>query len=78
MQSADLLALTTVAVVPTSTQAHAASFRPEITIAGTRTRVLADQLTAVDHSRLGEIESHLDWQDMAAVDRALLLVLGLR
>lgn len=78
VQSADLLALSTVVAAPTSTQAQPASFRPEITIRGARTRVLADQVTAIDNTRIGAVEQHLDWQALAALDRALQLVLGLR
>jgi mRNA interferase MazF len=77
VQSGDLLALSTVIVAPTSTGAQPASFRPEITVARSRTRVLADQLTAVDRSRLGPSAGVLTWEELAEVDRALQLVLGL-
>ncbi|WP_235856957.1 type II toxin-antitoxin system PemK/MazF family toxin [Occultella glacieicola] len=47
LQSDDL-PLSTWVVAPTSTGRREASFRPEITIAGAPTRVLVEQLTAVD------------------------------
>lgn len=78
VQASDLLALSTVVVVPTSTQAQAASFRPTVTIAGATTRALADQVTAIDKSRIVETVGRLEWQEITEVDRALQVVLGLR
>lgn len=77
VQAGDLLALSTVIVAPTSTSALPASFRPEVTIAGERTRVMTDQLGALAPSRLGESAGMVTWPEMAEVDRALRLVLGL-
>jgi mRNA interferase MazF len=77
LQAGDLLALSTVIVAPTSTSAQSASFRPEITVAGSRTRVLADQLTAVDRSRLGPSAGTLTWAELVEVDTAIQVVLGL-
>jgi mRNA interferase MazF len=78
LQAGDLLALSTVIVAPTSTRAQPASFRPEITVRGGRTRVLVDQLTAVDRTRLRRRAATLGWQELAELDTALALVLGLR
>lgn len=77
LQAGDLLALSTVLVAPTSTAAKPASFRPEVEIDGARTRVMVEQLAAVDHSRLGESKGVLTWEELTAVDRALQTVLGL-
>jgi mRNA interferase MazF len=77
LQAGDLLALSTVIVAPTSTSAQPASFRPELTVGNTRTRVLIDQLTAVDSSRLGASAGSLTWEELVEVDRAVQLVLGL-
>jgi mRNA interferase MazF len=77
VQAGDLLALSTVIVAPTSTSAQAASFRPEVTVGGTRTRVLIDQLTAIDSSRLGRSAGSLTWQELGDVDAAIQAVLGL-
>src|SRR5688500_20175916 len=47
----DLLPLSTWLVAPTSTSARAATFRPEVSIVGRPTRVLAVQTTVVDPTR---------------------------
>ena len=78
LQAGDLLALSTVIVAPTSTRAQPASFRPEITVRGGQTRVLVDQLTAVDRTRLGRRATALGWEELRELDVALGLVLGLR
>lgn len=77
VQADELLALSTVIVAPTSTRAMAATFRPEVEIAGARTHVLVEQLGAVDPSRLGESHGLLAFEEMRQVDRALAVVLGL-
>lgn len=77
MQADELLALPTVIVAPTSTGARAASFRPEVTIAGERTRVLVEHGGAVDPTRLGVSKGLLSFEELRAVDRALAVVLGL-
>lgn len=74
----DDLPLSTWIVAPTSTGRRGASFRPEIEIAGTRTRVIVEQLTAVDpQTRLGEFAGRLDSGEIAAVDTALRAILAL-
>jgi mRNA interferase MazF len=77
LQADSLLALSTVIVAPTSTSARPASFRPEVVIGGTATKVLVEQLGAVDPSRLGESRGFLAWDEMNAVETALAVVLGL-
>ena len=42
-----------------------------------QTRVLVDQLTAVDRSRLGTSAGTLTWEELAEVDKAIQVVLGL-
>jgi len=78
VQAGDLLALSTVIVAPTSTAAQSASFRPEIVLKGKKTRVLTDQLTAVDVQRLGASEGVVSSDEINALDAALSTVLGLR
>src|SRR5258707_3347659 len=73
----DELPLSTLLVAPTSTAARAASFRPEIEIAGRATRVLAEQTAAVDPSRLGESVGYLSLDDVRRVDAALRIVMEL-
>jgi len=78
VQAEDLSALSTWIVAPTSTGRRAASFRPEVEIDGVRTRVLVEQVTAVDPEvRLGERVGRLAPHEMADVDAALAVVLGL-
>ena len=77
VQADDLLALSTVVVCPTSTSAPAASFHPEIELAGERTWVLCEMVSAVDPRNLGERVAHLGHDEARAVDDALSLVLGL-
>jgi mRNA interferase MazF len=73
----DDLPLSTWLVAPTSITAGAATFRPEIDLRGTRTRVLAEQTAAVDPTRLGESVGFLSRSELAKVDAALRLVLEL-
>ena len=73
----DQLPLSTALVAPTSTAARAASFRPEVKIAGRVTRVLAEQTAAVDPSRLGESVGYLSFDEMRRVDAALRIVMNL-
>ena len=73
----DLLPFSTWLVAPTSTSARAATFRPEVTIDGRPTRVLAEQTSAVDPQRLGESAGHLSLDELRRVDAALRMVLGL-
>ena len=77
LQADALLALSTVIVAPTSTRALPASFRPEVEIDGTRTRVLVEQLGAVDPGRLGKSYGLLAGDDLRHLDHAVSLVLGL-
>jgi mRNA interferase MazF len=77
VQTDQLLSLSTVIIAPTSTRARPASFRPEVEIAGQPTRVLVEQLGAVDPSRLGESHGLLRVDELQEVDRALVAVLGL-
>ena len=74
----DDLPLSTWIVAPTSTGRREASFRPEIDINGTRTRVMVEQLAVIDpQRRLGEFAGRLTGAEMAAVDMALRAVLAL-
>jgi mRNA interferase MazF len=78
VQSEALLRLSTVLVAPTSTAARPASFRPEIEIGGSTTRVLVEQTGAIDTSRLGDHVGHLTLEERWGVDLALETVLDLR
>lgn len=66
-----------VIVAPTSRSARAASFRPEIEVDGQSTRVLVEQIGAVDARRLAELCGHLSPEEMWGVDEAPATVLGI-
>ena len=73
----DQLPLSTWLVAPTSISARAATFRPEVEVAGHPTRVLAEQTAAIDPTRLGDSAGHLTLTELRLVDAALRLVLDL-
>jgi mRNA interferase MazF len=77
VQADSMLPRSVILVAPTSRSARPASFRPEVSIAGTTTRVLVEQLGAVDAQRLGRRVARLAADEMWAVDEALVTVLGL-
>lgn len=77
VQADELLGLSTVLIAPTSRSAARATFRPEIELAGETTRVLVEQLRAVDLERLGALAGRLEPDEQRAVDDALSLVLAL-
>lgn len=78
LQADEFLPRSVVIVAPTSRSARAASFRPEVEIAGSPTRVLVEQLGAVDAGRLGRLAGHLSPEEMWGVDEAVITILGLR
>lgn len=77
VQADELLALSTVLVSPTSASAPPRSFRPTIEIAGSPTRVLVEQTTAVSPDRLGVSVGRLSAAELRDLDAALALLLGL-
>jgi len=77
VQADEFLPRSVVIVAPTSRSARPASFRPEIDVDGTPTRVLVEQLGAVDAQRLGRLARHLSPEEMWGIDEALETILGL-
>lgn len=77
VQSDAFLPRSVVLIAPTSRSARSASFRPEIEVQGHRTRVLVEQIGAVDAGRLGTLVGHLTPEELWGIDAALLTVLGL-
>src|SRR5205823_60513 len=77
VQADEFLPRSVVIVAPTSRSARAASFRPEIDIAGERARVLVEQIGAVDAQRLADLMGHVIPEEMWGIDEALATVLGL-
>jgi mRNA interferase MazF len=77
IQSDAMLPRSVVVIAPTSRSAKPASFRPEVQVADGTTRVLVEQLGAVDIQRLGRRVGRLTAEELWAVDEALVVVLGL-
>jgi mRNA interferase MazF len=76
VQSDDLM-LSTVLVAPTSRSASPRIFRPTITINDEQTQVLIEQTSAVAPERLGEFVGRVTYEDLAAINDGLRLVLEL-
>jgi mRNA interferase MazF len=77
VQAEALLGLSTAIVAPTSTVAAPATFRPVVRIADDPTRVLVEQLRAVELQRLGDRVGRLSAAEQRGVDQALEVVLDL-
>jgi mRNA interferase MazF len=67
----------TAAIAPTSTGARPASVRPELEVLGETTRVLVEQVGAVDVSRLGNQIGRVAIEAMWNLDESLATVFGL-
>jgi mRNA interferase MazF len=69
---------TVATVIPTSTSAQPAVFRPELEINGTPTRFLIDQIRTVDVAFIhGDPVYFLDRDELAEVEHAVTRYLGL-
>lgn len=78
LQSDSLQQLATLVAAPTTTGSWGSSFHPVIELDGRRTRVLVEQIQAVDgEKRLGRKVGRLSVDEQHEVDQALRLVLGL-
>ncbi|WP_374224432.1 type II toxin-antitoxin system PemK/MazF family toxin [Streptomyces sp. ISL-94] len=65
-------------VIPTSTSAQPAAFRPQLEFAGVLTRLLVDQIRTVDIAYIhGDPVHYLDRDEMAEVEHAVSLYFGL-
>ena len=78
VQSDALLPRSVVLIAPTSRSARAASFRPEVSIEQESTKVLVEQIGAVDTTRLGDLIGRVSPEEQWGIDEALLTVLWLR
>jgi mRNA interferase MazF len=78
VQADAMLPRSVVVIAPTSRSARAASYRPQIELAGETTLVLVEQIGAVDVERLGSLAGHVSREELWGIDDALLTVLGLR
>lgn len=77
VQADEFLPRWVVLVAPTSRSARAATFRPRVLVDGDETRVLAEQLGAIDVQRLGRRAGRLTAEELWSVDEALETILGL-
>lgn len=74
----DALPLSTVVAAPTTTGSWNTSFHVEIEFNGQRSRILIEQMTAVDpEQRFGRKVGRVNADEQAEIDRALKLALGL-
>jgi len=78
VQATELLPRSVVLIAPTSRSARHASFRPEIDVLGENTKVLVEQVGAVDAGRLGDLVGRVAPEGQWGIDEALVTVLGLR
>jgi mRNA interferase MazF len=76
VQSDALLPRSVVLIAPTSTSARAASFRPEVDVQGVSTRVLVEQVGAVDVTKLGGLIGRVTAEEQWGIDRSLSTILG--
>ncbi|HWE66355.1 MAG TPA: type II toxin-antitoxin system PemK/MazF family toxin [Acidimicrobiales bacterium] len=77
VQADALLPRSVVLIAPTSASARPASFRPELFVDGETTRVLVEQVGAVDVNRLGKSVGQASPEEMWGIDEGLMTVLGL-
>lgn len=73
----DRFATSTITVAMTSTSAKDAVYRPVMEVGHVATRILTDQIYTVDPGRLTDFHGRLSASEIADLDRALLLKLGL-
>lgn len=74
----DALLTSTLLAAPTSRSARPTSYRPEVTVNGERSRVLVEQLQAVDpERRFGQHVGRLTAEERESLDDAVRLVVGL-
>ena len=78
VQANELLPRSVVLVAPTSRGVKPASFCPETDLLGETTRVLVEQIGAVDARRLGELVGRVNPEQQRGIDEALMTVFGLR
>jgi mRNA interferase MazF len=78
LQADEFLPRSVVIIAPTSRSARPATFRPEMEVNAQTTRVLIEQLGAVDVGRLGKLAGHVTPEEQWEIDDTLMVVLGLR
>jgi mRNA interferase MazF len=78
VQANEMLPRSAVLIAPTSRSARAATFRPEIDVDGQTTRVLVEQVGAINTDRSGDLVGHNTPEEQWGIDEALRTVFGLR
>lgn len=73
----DDLPLSTWIVCPTSTSAQPAPYRPEVNFGAGLTKVMIDQMMAINPQRLGDHAGYVRLHEMQAIEHAMRLILGL-
>ena len=69
---------TVATIIPTSTNAQPAVFRPELEINGTLTRYLVDQIRTVDTGYIhGDPVHYIERDELAEIEHAVARYLGL-
>ena len=77
LQSDAMLPSSVVLVAPTSRSARRLTYRPDIRVGDQSTRVMVEQMSAVDGTRLGKLVGHATPEEMWGIDEAIMTVLGL-
>ncbi len=78
LQTEGLAHWSTVVVAPLSQSALPMSVRPVVRLADTDTRVLVDQLRAVDVERVGKQLGRMSADELIEIERATRILLNLR
>lgn len=77
VQADAFLVRSVVLMAPTSRSARPATFRPLLVVDGKTTRVLVEQVGAVDVNHLGDLVGCASAEEIWGIDEGLLTVLGL-
>jgi mRNA interferase MazF len=65
-------------IVPTSTRAQPAAFRPEFRLLGEQTRYLVDQIRVIDTDYIhGEPVHYMEFEELQEIELAAIRYLGL-
>lgn len=78
LQANGLMGLSTVILAPLSRSARGTSFRPRVLMDDIPSRVLVEQMTAVDVRQVGTRLGTVSADEHVEIDQALRLVLGMR
>ena len=77
LQAEEFWPTSTLVVAPTSMSAQRREYRPQVRISNERTSVLVDHISTFDLSRFGEFVGRVSEPELAEIDSAVILFLGL-